>query len=180
MAHFWNFGGWLYSSIPSKKATFHRWRIFCRLNLLQAPSGKIDPLPLFGQCLKVNKFFLRRSSQYNEPMKVGIKYGSSCYLLIFNSLFLPSTKRPLLVHMQTIHNWQGCFMTLDKNHTKPWIFRISTKFSEARQNYWPTHLTYLSTIPTHLPDLSIHPDNLPEPTDNLQAWTHRYPHWIHR
>ena len=38
MANFWNFGGWLYSSIPSKKATFHRWGIFCRLNLLQDPS----------------------------------------------------------------------------------------------------------------------------------------------
>ena len=37
MANFWNFGGWMYPSIPSKKATFHRWRIFCRLNLLLFP-----------------------------------------------------------------------------------------------------------------------------------------------
>ena len=39
MANFWNFGGWMYSSIPSQKATFHRWGIFFRLNLLKAPCG---------------------------------------------------------------------------------------------------------------------------------------------
>ena len=54
MAHFWNFGGWLYSSIPSKKATFHRWRILCRLNLLQAPSdgrSSLTPLPILDKKL---------------------------------------------------------------------------------------------------------------------------------
>ena len=45
MANFWNFGGWMYSSIPSKKATFHRWGIFCRLNLLKAPCALPPPMP---------------------------------------------------------------------------------------------------------------------------------------
>ena len=42
----------MYPSIPSKKATFHRWRIFCRLNLLLFPCRHVGKVGKEGKVKK--------------------------------------------------------------------------------------------------------------------------------
>ena len=86
MANFWNFGGWMYSSIPSQKATFHRWGIFFRLNLLKAPCVRhtLFSLLLWNILSKQLRLFFVIWRNLIQGLRETNKYHALFSLLLWN------------------------------------------------------------------------------------------------